>query len=57
MKGMPVPTTAKESASSRLAVGKIVATHLGNTPDMALKAYIDPDVFKDWEVASGTKGR
>jgi DNA topoisomerase I len=51
--GMPTPVTPKEFARSRQAVGKVVAAWLGNTPDMALKAYINPDVFSEWEVASG----
>lgn len=46
--GMPKPTTDRAYKTQRLAVGKVVAAHLGNTPSVALSAYIDPSVFKEW---------
>lgn len=46
--GMREPTTAKEFQAMRLAVGKQVAAHLGNTPTVALESYIDPTVFARW---------
>jgi DNA topoisomerase-1 len=45
---MPVPKNEKEFARQRLEVGKAVAKHLGNTPIVALAAYIDPAVFGQW---------
>ena len=48
LKDMPEPTNKKEFAKMRLAVGKRVAEHLGNTPTIALAAYIDPAVFAKW---------
>jgi DNA topoisomerase-1 len=45
---MPVPKDEKEFARQRLEVGKAVAKHLGNTPIVALAAYIDPAVFGQW---------
>lgn len=45
---MEEPTNKKEFSKFRMAVGKQVATHLGNTPTIALAAYIDPAVFLKW---------
>ncbi len=45
---MPVPTTEKEYKAARAHVANVVSSHLGNTPVMALKAYIDPAVFSKW---------
>lgn len=52
----PPPKTAREFAKQRLLVGKVVAERLNNTPSVALKAYIDPAVFKVWgeHAVSGT---
>lgn len=47
--GMPVPADRKTFEKQRLEVGKRVAEHLGNTPKIALDAYIDPAVFAKWE--------
>lgn len=49
VKGTSAPTTVAELAAAKMAVGEIVAKKLGNTPTIALKSYIDPLVFKDWE--------
>lgn len=48
IKTMPKPTTPKEFQSSQKKVAEYVSKHLGNTPSMALKAYIDPTVFGSW---------
>jgi len=48
VKGMPIPTTAKEFKSYKAKVAKKVSEELCNTPDMALKAYIAPEVFTPW---------
>jgi len=45
---MPHPTNEKEFAAARLKVAKHVAEVLGNTPKVALDAYIDPAVFGQW---------
>ena len=47
----PIPKTKSEYRHQRIAVSKVVAAKLNNTPAMALKAYIDPAVFKRWEGA------
>jgi DNA topoisomerase-1 len=45
---LPEPTDPKSFAAFRLAVAKHVSAHLGNTPKVALDAYIDPAVFGKW---------
>ena len=50
MRTMPVPTSQKEFKKARTLVGKIVAEKLGNTPSVALSAYINPVVFEMWAV-------
>jgi DNA topoisomerase-1 len=47
---MPAPKTKADFQKARLAVGKIVAAHLGNTPTVALASYISPQVFSTWEL-------
>lgn len=42
------PRTKTELVKARAAVGKVVAAHLGNTPSVALKSYIAPEVFTGW---------
>lgn len=44
-------TTAKEHKRRVMDVAKKVSALLGNTPAMALKAYIDPNVFAAWSPA------
>lgn len=46
---MPRPTSATAMRRAKLAVAKEVSQALGNTPDVALKSYIDPHVFAGWE--------
>lgn len=48
LKGKPIPTSTKEYQKLRSEVAKVVATKLNNTPAVALSAYIDPAVFKQW---------
>lgn len=43
--------TLKEYKAKVMAVAKKVSALLGNTPAMALKAYIDPNVFAAWSPA------
>lgn len=52
IKDMPVPTNAKEYKKQVMAVAKIVSQKLGNTPTIALQAYIDPSVFHAWKAAA-----
>jgi DNA topoisomerase IB len=53
VKAMPAPKDAKEYQKSVRAVAKRVAARLGNTPTVALAAYIHPAVFVDWRAAAG----
>ena len=50
---LPDPKTEKEYRQSCKAVAKIVSEKLGNTPNVALKAYIAPHVFAGWRVGKG----
>ena len=43
-----LPTNDKEFAAFQKRVSKVVARQLGNTPAMALRAYIHPLVFEDY---------
>lgn len=45
---LPIPSSKRDYAKQRLLVAKVVAERLNNTPAVALKAYIDPAVFKSW---------
>jgi len=42
----PVPSNAKELASQQKRISEFVSAHLGNTPAVALKSYIDPLLWK-----------
>ncbi len=42
------PKNAKEEKKAKLAVAKVVAEKLGNTPSVALKSYIPPEIFSIW---------
>jgi DNA topoisomerase-1 len=45
----PIPTTATAYKKMRNEVATVVADFLGNTPIVALSAYINPEVFKGWD--------
>jgi DNA topoisomerase IB len=47
---MPKPANEKEYKKAVMAVAKIVAQKLGNTPTIALQSYISPTVFADWRM-------
>lgn len=49
IEAMPEPTTEKEFKKAQLAVSKVVAEHLGNTPTVARQSYIDPAVWGRWQ--------
>lgn len=49
IKAMPVPSSKKEFARYRKEVGEVVAKKLGNSPTIALKSYVSPEVFASWE--------
>lgn len=49
MEGMERPGTKRGFQRARKAVGEFVSSKLGNTPAMALSAYIDKVVFAPWE--------
>jgi hypothetical protein len=49
--GMTPPKTEKELSQKIKTVGKMVSMLLGNTPDVALASYINPDVFHGWRKA------
>lgn len=51
VKKLPVPRTKKEFKASVKAVSTKVSEVLGNTPTVALKSYIAPQVFHKWESA------
>lgn len=51
VKGMKPPKTVREFNAARNDIGDRVSAQLGNTRSMALKAYINPIVFKGWEQA------
>lgn len=46
----PKPTNEKEYRKAVLAVAKKVSDKLGNTPTIALQAYINPSVFAAWRL-------
>jgi uncharacterized protein len=49
----PPPTSMAAYKRAVLNVAKTVAARLGNTPSIALKAYISPFVFAEWKHAAG----
>jgi DNA topoisomerase-1 len=49
IKAMPVPKSQREFKRFRKEVGEVVAKTLGNTPTIALKSYVSPEVFAAWE--------
>ncbi len=52
IKTMPIPQNGREFKRYRKEVGKRVATELGNSPTIALKSYVSPEVFCAWETNS-----
>lgn len=50
IKRLPIPKDAKSFKKLLSKVAKAVSKHLGNTPNVAIKYYIDPTVFKRWSV-------
>jgi DNA topoisomerase-1 len=50
MEKHPKPTNEKEYKKAVLAVAKTVSQKLGNTPTIALQAYINPAVFASWRL-------
>ena len=51
-----IPETKREFQRARKAVAEFVSKRLGNSPGMALKKYISPMVFTEWETALVQKG-
>jgi DNA topoisomerase-1 len=49
IKTMPVPRNSNEFKKYRREVGETVARILGNSPTIALKSYVSPEVFCAWE--------
>jgi len=47
---LPKPTTMKQYTKQVKDVAKYVSKHLGNTPAVALKSYINPYVFSNWRI-------
>lgn len=45
------PQSKRDYQKQRKAVAKVVSKWLGNTPDVALGAYIAPEVFSRWKAA------
>lgn len=50
MENHPKPTNEKEYKKAVMAVAKAVSKKLGNTPTIALQAYINPAVFASWRL-------
>lgn len=48
MKSIPAPTDEKSLAAGQKKVAEVVAAKLGNTPAIAIKDYIPPEVFAPW---------
>lgn len=48
--GMEKPTNKSSYKKSVMEVAKAVSSKLGNTPAIALKAYISPFVFSTWKI-------
>jgi DNA topoisomerase-1 len=59
MKDFSAPSNPKEYEKFRKQVGERVAAKLGNTAAVALKSYIPPEVFSEWEekANAGSKAR
>jgi DNA topoisomerase-1 len=51
IKSMPVPRNNREFKRYRREVGEIVARKLGNSPTIALKSYVSPEIFGAWEIS------
>lgn len=49
IKSMPAPTTIIEFKKAQKTVATAAAARLGNTPAIALSAYIDPGVWSAWQ--------
>jgi DNA topoisomerase-1 len=49
VKSMKPPTNHREYKAAVMTVAKHVASKLGNTPAIALSAYISPTVFAKWQ--------
>lgn len=47
---LPAPKTMKEYKTQVKQVATVVSRTLGNTPNIALKSYIDPTVFAHWKI-------
>jgi DNA topoisomerase I len=55
IKTMAIPENKREYRSYRKKVGEAVAKELGNTPKIALKSYVSPEVFCSWETNSASE--
>lgn len=53
IKSLGLPKTKKQYKESVKQVATKVSQTLGNTPAIALKSYIDPQVFSRWRKSSG----
>lgn len=47
---IPRPETAAAFKRAQQAVAKVVSEFLGNTPNVAMKSYINPSVFSSWSL-------
>ena len=57
IKTLPSPNNGREFKKYRKEVGETVARELGNSPTIALKSYVSPEVFCAWESRSDLPGR
>src|SRR3989344_5074464 len=53
---MPIPQTKREYNNFRNQVATVVSKELGNSPAIALKDYIAPEVFDSWRVSLAQNG-
>jgi DNA topoisomerase-1 len=51
---LPTPVTPREYKAAVREVATVVSKTLGNTASVALKSYIDPQVFAHWRKESGS---
>ena len=54
IRNLPVPSSSKEFKRDRKEIGESVARELGNSPNIALKSYVSPEVFCVWESSPTT---
>jgi DNA topoisomerase I len=54
---MDIPENGRQYKSYRIKVGEAVAKELGNTPRIALKSYVSPEVFCSWATGAALESK